>query len=169
MPSAYGTITEANDYFATKLHTYTWDDSSNVDKQKSLYQATRIIDRLNFRGNKSTVYALLEANEDAESEDIREAELSQELEFPRDGDVSIPADIQVACFEIAQALLDGIDPDMELENLGVESVSYAGVRTGYYRNQEAVEHLANGIPSATAWRYLLPFLRDSKSVRLTRI
>ena len=169
MPSAYGTITEANAYFATKLHTSIWDNSNNIDRQKALYQATRIIDRLNFRGNKTTVYDILLADEDAEDVDIRDAELSQELEFPRDGDTVIPLDIQIACFEIAFNLLDGVDPDIELENLGIESVSYAGVKTGYYRNQEAVEHLTNGIPSATAWRYLLPFLRDSRSVKLTKI
>jgi len=169
MAAFYGTLVEAGNYFSTRLHTSAWDDSSITDRQKAMFMATRYIDRLNYKGLKATVYTLLEADEDATDEAIRAAEASQELEFPRDADTTVPTDIKTACFEIALALLDGVDPDAELENLGIETHSYAGVKTAYNRDQQPIEHLIHGIPSPLAWRYLKPFLRDGREYRLTRV
>ena len=169
MASFYGTLIEASNYFATRLHTSAWDDASVTDRQKAMYMATRYIDRLNYKGSKAAVYTLLEANEEATDEEIRAAEASQDLEFPRDTDTTIPLDIKTANFEIALALLDGVDPDAELENLGIETHSYAGVKTGYNRDQQPIEHLIHGIPSALAWRYLKPFLRDGREYIINRV
>jgi hypothetical protein len=65
-------------------------------------------------------------------------------------------------------LLDGVDPDIELENLGVQAQGFAGVRTVYNRDQQPIEHLIHGIPSALAWRILKPFLRDGRQMYLDR-
>ncbi len=169
MASHYGSIAGGDAYFATRLHSDAWDNASPSDKQKALYTATRYMDRLNYKGQKHTVYELMEANEDATDAEIRAAEASQELEFPRDADTITPADIELACYEIAFALLDGVDPDIELENLGVQTQSYAGVKTAYNRDQQPIEHLIHGIPSALAWRILKPYLRDGRHLRLDRV
>ena len=104
-----------------------------------------------------------------DEEDLRDANLSQELEFPRGTDTVVPDSIKFACWEITHALLDGVDPDLELENLGVVSQGLASVRTTYNRNHTQIEHIKNGIPSAAAWRYLRPFLRDGDAIKFSRV
>jgi|WetSurMetagenome_2_1015567.scaffolds.fasta_scaffold64766_3 hypothetical protein len=172
MTSMYGSLVKANAYFLTRLHSEAWDNSNVTDQTKALYTATRIIDRLNYKGYKHATYVVLEAAEEYEDvleEDKRAAEASQELEFPRDSDTVVPSDIEWACFEIALALLDGVDPDVELENLGVTSQGYGGARISFNRDQQPIEHLLHGIPSAMAWRILKPFLRDSHAIITVRV
>ena len=165
----YGSVVEANAYFAARLHERAWSNSDVNDRPKALWAATLIIDALNFKGYKSTVYTLLQATSNASDEQIREAEAAQALEFPRGADTDVPSDIRMACYEIAYALLDGKDPELELENLGIISQSYAAVRTSYSRNQVPIEHIINGIPSSQAWRWLRPFLREDDAIVLARV
>ncbi len=172
MASMYGSLVKANAYFLTRLHAEAWEDSSSLNQTKALYTATRIIDRLNYKGYKNTVYLVLEAADDYEDvsqDDRRVAEAAQELEFPRDADTVVPTDIETACFEIALALLDGVDPDVELENLGTAGQGYGGVKISYNRDQQPIEHLLHGVPSAMAWRILKPFLRDGRAVITARV
>lgn len=146
----YATIQEASAYFATRLHSGLWGATNPTDKNASLISATRIIDRLNYMGDK------------------HDLETPQELEFPRGTDTVVPSDIKIACYEIAFALLDGVDPEMETDNLAVVSEGYSSVRSTYDRNA-ALPHLAAGVPSMTAWRYLLPYLRDDRSFKMSRV
>jgi len=174
MYSYYGTVEEANTYFSNRLFEEAWTDASSEDRVKALIRATQIIDGLSFKGEKAAVYAVMydeegELIDDVTEEEIMEAEASQELEFPRGWDTEIPDQIKIACWEIAHALLDGVDPDLELENLGVVSQGIASVRTTYNRNHTLIEHIMNGVPSAAAWRYLRPFLRDSDAILLSRV
>jgi len=173
MASYYGTLVEANSYFSNRLHEEAWYGSDATERPKALVAATRIIDGLNFKGYKHAVYSILYDADgyeyDITEEEIRDAEASQELEFPRGDDAVVPEIIKIACWEITHALLDGIDPDIEVENLGVVSQGYASVRTTYARNQAQIEHLMHGVPSATAWRILKPFLRDSDLIILSRM
>lgn len=162
----YGTLNEANTYFNDRLHADVWFEESSLDRTRALYTAARLLGCLNYRGSKHTVYDL---DTDATAAEKRAAELAQELEFPRDADTTVPDDIKIAGYEIAFALIDGVDPDLELENLGVVNQSYAGVRTSYNRDQQPIEHLINGIPSATAWRIIRPYLRDSRQIKLRRV
>ncbi len=73
----YGSLSEANDYFAMRLHEIAWSGADAADKPKALWAATQIIDTLNYKGRKATVYTLLDADPDAEAEEIREAEAAQ--------------------------------------------------------------------------------------------
>ena len=148
--SFYGTLIEAGTYFSARLHEYAWSEASTPNREKALRAATTIIDTLNYKGDKAGGAA-------------------QELEFPRGTDTEVPEDIRKACYEIAHALLDGKDPEMELEMLGVSSQGVSSVRTTFSRGQAPVEHIVNGVPSATAWRFIRPFLRDDGSVRLLRV
>jgi hypothetical protein len=68
---------------------------------------------------------------DPDTEDIRAAEAEQALEFPRGEDTEVSEAIRIACYEIAHSLLDGKDPEIELENLGMVSQGYESVRTTY--------------------------------------
>lgn len=174
MYTYYGTMSEAIEYFQNRLHEAAWSDASVDDRRKALIYATQIIDALNFKGEKATVHSILfdadgEPISGVTDEEIREANLAQELEFPRGTDTEVPTQIKIACWEVTYALLDGIDPDLELENLAVVSQGISSVRTTYNRNHTLIEHLMNGIPSAAAWRYLRPFLRDSDQIKLSRV
>jgi len=165
----YGSVAEADDYFSMRLHESAWTAAMAGDRPKALWAATLIIDALNFKGKKSTVYTLLASDSSASDEDIRAAEASQPLEFPRGEDTEVPEAIRTACYEIAHALLDGKDPELELENLGIVSQGFGSVRTTYSRSQIPIEHIINGIPSAQAWRLLKPFLRDDEAIKLSRV
>ena len=166
MSVMYGTLDGANTYFNNRLHADLWFEESSLNRTRALYTAARLMDQLNYKGRKHTVYEL---DSEATATEKRVAELVQELEFPRDSDTEVPGDIKIAGYEIAFALIDGVDPDLELENLGVVSQGYAGVRTTYNRDQQPIEHLINGIPSATAWRILRPYLRDAREIKLNRV
>ena len=165
----YGTVVEATEYFDFRLYEQSWSAASVADRPKALWAATLIIDTLNYKGFKNTVYTALEADASATDETIREAEAAQPLEFPRGADTEVPEIIRKATYEIAHALLDGKDPELELENLGVVSQGYGSVRTSYSRSQVPLEHIINGIPATQAWRWLKPFLRDDDAIRMARI
>jgi hypothetical protein len=167
--ASYATVQEADAYFEYKLHEVAWSTSNTRDRLPALIEATRIIDSLNFKGMKNSVYVLLQANEDATAAEIAAAAQTQDLEFPRGSDTSVPDRIQWACFEIAYALLDGVDPQIELENMSMRNHGIGSVKASYNRDQEPLEHFMNGVPSATAWKYLRPYLRDDKGLRLDRV
>lgn len=176
----YGTVAEATDYFANRLHEHAWSNAKPTERPKGLIMATRIIDTLNFKGNKASIQTLLTSRDcDCDIRDainngcvtqaeVQSASLTQPLEFPRGIDTDVPDAIVCACYEIAHSLLDGKDPELELENLGVISHGYAAVRTTYSRSHVPIEHLINYVPNALAWRWLKPFLRDEDAIILTR-
>lgn len=165
----YGTLQEANDYFDNRLHESAWYGARPADRPKALMAATRIMDALSFKGYKHTVQVLLDNNPNASDEDIRTQEAAQSLEFPRGDDTVVPEAIRMACYEIAHSLLDGKDPEIELENLGIVSQGYESVRTTFSRSQVPIEHIINGVPNAQAWRLIRPFLRDEDAIKLARI
>lgn len=155
--AAYDTYTNADTYFANRLHVLAWIEATNTEKTAALTEASARIDRLRFKGIK--------------------VEDTQDLAWPRyltaddeedDIETATPNDIKIACYEVAFALLDGVDPEMELENLAVSSQGFSSVRNTYIRG-EAPEHFAAGIPSAYAWRFLKPWLAKGNVVKLSRV
>jgi hypothetical protein len=152
--ASYGTVAGGDTYFASRLHVEEWSRSTTAQKTAGLAEATARIDRLRFGGYKVS---------DTQTE-----------EFPRyygdepDGTETVPNDIIIACYEIAFSLLDGVNPDLEQENLAVSARGVSSARTTYAR-QEAPEHFAAGIPSAYAWRYLKPYISDSRAVIIRRV
>jgi hypothetical protein len=165
----YGTLGEADTYFENRLHETAWTGATPASRGKALIAARAIMDALNYKGYKHAVYTLLQANPSATQEQIRAAEISQPLEFPRGADTEVPEAIRIAEYEIAHALLDGKDPELELENLAVNSMGYGQVKTSYERTQLPIEHIINLVPSSVAWRLLKPFLRDSDALKLSRL
>ena len=91
------------------------------------------------------------------------------MSFLCGSDTTVPTAIVQACYEIAYSLLDGRDPELELEALGITQQAYGPIQTSFNRNQVPLEHLINGVPNALAWRLLRPFLRSSDQIKLTRI
>lgn len=167
--NTYGSLSEAQEYFDNRLHETAWSDATVADRRKALIAATRIVDSLAYKGQKAAVYQLLEANKCATDAEIREADARQASEFPRGSDTETPEPIVIACYEIAYSLLDGTDPQMELESLGISSQGLESVRTTYARDQRPVDHILSGVPSLPAWRLLQPFLRDDRSISLLRV
>ena len=147
MTTAYITVDDADTYFSERLNTSAWDISTTTDKGIALKDATKRIDRLNFIGEKN--------------------ESDQERQFPRYDDTTIPYDIQYATAELAMVLLDDIDPNMEIELLGMKSQGLASARSTYDRSF-VPEHLQAGIPSSEAWAYLKPYLVDPQSIEVNR-
>lgn len=170
MNQHYGTIGEATTYFDKRLFETVWSQSNAADREKSLIQATQLIDALGYKGDKHSVYEVKQVNgDDVTLDQIRTAEASQALEFPRGADTAVPEVIRIAAYEISRELLSGRDPELELENLHISSTGFSSVRTTYNREAAPIEHLINGIPSAAAWRLLRPFLRDGDDVSLSRV
>lgn len=138
---------EADSYFETMLNVNVWENSTRRDKEKALSTATKIIDKLNYKGNKPE---------------------NQYYEFPRVGQESIPIDIQHACAEIAYQLLDGFDLEIEMKNLNVSAISHSSAKTSYNSQEFISEHIRAGIPSIVAWMLLKPYLVGSNLVKLVR-
>jgi hypothetical protein len=162
----YATSEEAAAYFADRLHSEVWDAADTDNRTKALKTATVAIDRLRFVGQRHAVYVAVQAGATAEA--ILASVATQVLEFPRDSDEEIPQDIKNACCEEALALLDGKDPDQELEDLAVISQGYSSVRVTVDRSFTQ-EHLNAGIVSPRAWRFLKPYLAESRSFKINRV
>jgi hypothetical protein len=79
-----------------------------------------------------------------------------------------PQDIKDATCENAFALLDGRDPEMELENLAMVNQQYGNIRSTYNRDI-SMEHIEAGIVSSAAWRLIKPYLDVSKQLKLSRV
>ncbi len=144
----YATEAEAQTYFDTRLHTEPWDDAGDPDRTAALTMATDIIDKLNYIGVKT--------------------DAAQVNQFPRGTDTVVPDDIKKASSEIALALLDGVDPEIEYDNLAMISQAYGAVKSTYDR-EIPPEHTLAGVPSIVAWRFLEPYLRDPNSLEIVRV
>ena len=160
----YGTVADGDTYFSYRLHETVWSAATAADKHLALIAATKIIDALNFKGDKHTVFVSTSTDDAV----LRAANAAQNLEFPRDEDTAVPPQIERACYEIARSLLDGRDPETELEALTMTSQGYAALKTQYIREGLPLEHIVNGVPSFAAWCLLRPFLRDTNSFKVNR-
>lgn len=163
----YGTVELATTYFENRLHQTDWATATAEDKERALLAATRDVDRLRYAGYKTTVFDLLEADPDATQEEIDAADAEQALKFPRDGN-DIPDEFLYAVYEIAHERLRGRDPDVEQENLRIASGGVGSTRSSLNTAGAASQHLANGIVSFTAWRYLLPLLASNNYFDIER-
>lgn len=142
----YLTVTEALQYFQYRLNNDSWISATAENREKALIQASRIIDTLPFAGSKT--------------------DSDQDLEFPRNGDTSVPEPILIACCEIAFELLDSVDYNLEQGTLFIQSTGALNARVGY--NSRYPEHLVFGIPSYSAWQKLKPYVIDPRNVTLVR-
>jgi hypothetical protein len=176
----YGTLSGANAYFDQRLHSDSWSNSTASDRPKALTEATRIIDSLNYRGVKHSVWEIMytydavcerytkELVNPPTRNEVIVADQAQALEFPRGQDASVPETIEWACYEIAIALIEGFDPEDAIDRLNVKRQAYSAVRTTYAEDNAAMEYLVYGIPTARVWRWLKPFLILDRTIRTSR-
>jgi hypothetical protein len=175
----YITRQGATAYFANKLFTSLWGSTSPQNQDISLTQASGIIDCLKFVGEKNASWLvrvqLIGGSDprnviltDAQELQIVQAGLTQALEFPRGADTVVPVDIQNACCEIAFALLNGVDPDMDMQQSWIKSQGFSVVRTSY-ENSYIPEYIQAGIPSPTAWKFLKKYVYDNYDITLKRV
>jgi len=143
----YGSIEGGDLYFATRLRSTAWTSASAGDKLSALTEATQAIDQLNFAGSVAVA--------------------GQVNQFPRAVDTGVPADIEKATYEIAHDLLDGRSIEQELEGLGVLSDKFASVAIRY-GERSVTDNLLAGIVSIRAWMLLQPYLRDPRTVKVSR-
>ena len=166
-------IAEATSYFAQRLHETAWSAASDADREKALIAARGIIDALNYKGVKHSVYTLCGSSDTivrrGPGRTSRPPRRVSPWSFPAATDTEVPEAIRIAEYEIAYALLDGKDPELELENLAISAMGYGTVKTTYERAQLPIEHIINMVPSSVAWRLLKPFLRDSDALHLSRM
>jgi hypothetical protein len=144
----YGTLDRANTFFSERLKTDLWFDAIDSDKEKSLRMSAEVIDRLSFKGCKT-----LE---------------TQSLEFPRSNSLTIPIDIEKACYFCAYSFLDGYEPDQQDGRLGTTSEGFSLVRATFDRTRVQM-HLEHGIPSIDAWRLLKPYLNQVQGTYLRKV
>lgn len=81
----------------------------------------------------------------------------------------IPQDIINATVAIAIRFLDGYDPELELENASVASMTFGSIKQANKLDEEIPLHVLAGIPSAYAFNILKRYMPDLTTVRLNRI
>lgn len=145
----YGSVQGGDLYFSKRLRVDDWETAADQDKVKALYEATSIIEALNFRGYKS--------------------DAGQRLQFPRGSDTEVPEAINNAAYEIAILLLGGLDPEIESQNANVKQFKFGQITTEYSDSKSTPPHVSAGIFSAKAWRLLYPFIRQNTEVNLVRV
>ncbi|TXH08446.1 MAG: hypothetical protein E6R03_18195 [Hyphomicrobiaceae bacterium] len=144
----YGSVERGDNYFAMMLEGQRWMDTPRLRKLQALVSATRRIEQLRFYGEKH--------------------DASQPLQFPRGTDTLVPVEIEQACYELAQTLLKGVDPDKEADNLSVTVLAFGQLRSEQDRSF-VPPYVRAGIPSQTAWNLLLPFLDPDLGITLQRV
>lgn len=147
--SNYVTVSDASTYLnAHHLNRDIWNDADATDQEISITMATRAIDRLAYKGEKVS--------------------FSQENEFPRGEQTTVPQDILDACCELAFAFIDGKEPEFEFDDLVVESKDFDKASIDF-RPHADKRHIAAGIFSMEAWKLLRPHMRNFDSFRLWKV
>lgn len=155
----FSSTADGDTYFATRLYSAAWVNATTQNKTNALTQATNIINKFAYVGNKTVK--------------------TQANEWPRNyvlisnvllDSAVVPNDIIIAQFEIAISLLQGIDPEKEIRGTRIVSRGLASVRATYDTHHIS-DHLLNGVPSAAAWDYLSPYFdrTSSGNVSLRRV
>ena len=150
---SYVAVESVEAYVRYHLGRMAWITTTLENQQAALVTATKVIDRLPYIG-----YRAVEG---------------QVLKFPRiidglDDGTTVPQSIQEACIEIAIALLNGVDPEMEFNSLTLTRKEYAGlVQVKDARLMEP--HKLVGVPSLTGYLLLVPYLREVGTISLNRI
>lgn len=145
---SYLSISEADNYFALRMHNDAWVNSSPEDKIKSLIRSTFDIENLAFSGWKT--------------------DPNQLLEFPRGGSLTIPRDIKTAQAEMAIKYLEGYDSDLEVQSLAVSHSAFFSVRDTMVETYVKEAVLA-GVNNQKSWMLLKRYLRDPRLMRIIRM
>lgn len=141
------TLLEAQTYFDSKINTASWENQPAL-QQKALNNAELIVNALAFSGSKTDPL--------------------QTDQFPRDQQTLVPVAIKQAIYEIAYALLDGVDPELEQASLGLLKQTIASASTTFDHTDDR-DRIMAGVPSSIAWGLLLPYLLNGNVFRVNRV
>lgn len=136
------TESQAQIYIDKIVESTAWDTATTNERSAALEQASMAVERLNFKD-----YMDLTSLSESNAKDI---------------------DIIYAIAESALRFLEGIDINLELENLRVDAQSFGAVRTTYNAHPKP-EYYIHGIPSQVAWNLLRPHLRDGSIIQVRRV
>lgn len=75
--------------------------------------------------------------------------------------------VVAACFELAYELLDGADPQKELDSAYQSVSAFDAIKVG--KKDIIHPRILHGIVSQQAWIYLRPYLIDPNTVKLSRV
>lgn len=133
-------------------------------------QYTTVEEAETYLQSRMNITAWDNANEDEKTRALSHAEtIINRLNLSVDLTVlPVATRIKEAIIEIGLALLDGVDPEKEINNIYVNSRSFALQRTSYDRTF-IPEHYQAGVPSAVAWQLLKPYLINNRNITLTRV
>ena len=98
--NSYVEVVDATAYFNDSLRKADWAGLSTPTKSAALIEATRYLDRLDWKGEKTSS--------------------AQALEFPRDGDSTVPDAIKEATYEVGLRL--ALDPTL-IDNINNQTGS----------------------------------------------
>lgn len=145
----YGTPEDGDVYFAQLYGRREWKDALTADKRAALFEATQSIDRFNYLGSKTST--------------------TQELQFPRGGDTTVPKDIEYATYEEAYQILKGGDVEDELQKIRVQQEKFGQVQTQYFPGTKPSENVTAGILSSKAWRLIVKYFRPANQIQIVRV
>jgi hypothetical protein len=145
---SYLTVEEAQVIVNARMNTESWDTASYADKTKALNKASEMVDNLSYIGERYLS--------------------TQEHAFPRGSVDVVPVPILKSIVVLAIALLDGMNPDNEANNVTISS-QRIGIAGTTYDRSFVPEYLSTGIPCAEAFNFLKPYLRDSASLNMIRV
>jgi hypothetical protein len=138
------------------------------EKTAALFQATKAIDRLQYAGVRWTDFQTSVLGLSVTAQSLEFPRVTIQLADPANNPPTTPEDVLIACCLIALALLDGVDPEIEMQNIGTVSQGFAQLRETY--DPVVIrEAFRAGIPSAEAWNYLLPYLKDPREISFRRV
>jgi hypothetical protein len=158
--SYYGDLVNANIFFSRRLINASWTGATPDLQTRALTQATQIIDRLNYAGDK---FDPTQVQQFPRRDDFVQNDQTVDSIF----DVTVPEDICLATYLTAYALLDGWDADIEANNARKLSDRFSSAGASY--NPTFIqEWIKAGIPNQTVWSYLRPYLRDPLSISFVR-
>lgn len=141
------TLLEAQAYFDSKINSISWESQPAL-QQKALNNAELIVNALAFTGVKTDPLQL--------------------DQFPRDLQTTVPVAIKQAIYEIAYALLDGVDPELEQASLGLLKQTIASASTTFDHTDDR-DRIMAGVPSSVGWGLLLPYLLNGNVFRVSRV
>lgn len=155
----YGSVYDANIYFANRLKSDNWTNAKDNDKLLALLEATERLENLRFDGQKAVSTQTLQFPRKY----LIDAE---ELEYLEE--TTVPTNIIKACYEEALSILSDDDPELAMKNLRLKRGKFGPAEDEYFDIGLQSNVLA-GILSIRAWRLLLPYFKDGQEVTLIRV
>lgn len=144
IPPIYGSLAGSINYWSNRLEGQLWGVSTQTKLMQALVTATGTLNNLRYAGSMTLS--------------------TQALEFPRNGSTVVPIAIQEACYELAMALLKGVDAETEYAGTFATLRQFGQIETRYDYGTRLPEYIVAGVPSFRAWQLLRPFLSKDLTV-----